>query len=89
MEGWRKQTPPQARSIRYQLTIAKLPLAKENDDFDFDGAPVNEELIRELATGNFLAEQHNMVLVGGPATGKSHVAIAIARALIRTFRLFD
>ncbi|MDW9776425.1 transposase [Sinorhizobium meliloti] len=73
----------QARSIRYQLTIAKLPLAKDIDDFDFDGTPINEGLIRELATGNFLAEQHNIVLVGGTGTGKSHLAIAIARALIR------
>ena len=32
----------QARSIKYQLTIAKLPLAKDIDDFDFDGTPINE-----------------------------------------------
>ena len=47
----------QARSIKYQLTIAKLPLAKDIDDFDFTGTPVNEALIRGLASGAFLAEQ--------------------------------
>ncbi len=40
----------QARSIRYQLSIAKLPLAKDIDDFDFTNTPVNEGLVRDLAT---------------------------------------
>jgi DNA replication protein DnaC len=72
-----------ARSIKYQLTIAKLPLAKDLDEFDFAGTPINEALVRELATGGFLAEQRNAVLIGGTGTGKSHLAIAIARACIR------
>jgi DNA replication protein DnaC len=73
----------QARSIKYQLTVAKLPLAKDIDDFRFDGTPINEALVRELATGAFLAQQRNAVLIGGTGTGKSHLAIAIARACIR------
>ena len=73
----------QARSIKYQLTIAKLPLAKDIDDFDFAGTPINQTLIRDLAGGTFLAEQRNAVLVGGTGTGKSHLAMAIARACIR------
>jgi DNA replication protein DnaC len=73
----------QARSTKYQLTIAKLPLAKDIDGFDFIGTPINETLIRDLAGGAFLAEQRNAVLVGGTGTGKSHLAIAIARACIR------
>jgi DNA replication protein DnaC len=72
-----------ARSIKYQLTIAKLPLAKDIDDFAFAGTPVNERLIRDMATGGFLMEQRNAVLVGGTGTGKSHLAIAVARACIR------
>jgi DNA replication protein DnaC len=73
----------QARSIRYQLTIAKLPLAKDLDDFEFAGTPINETLVRDLAGGTFLAQQRNAVLVGGTGTGKTHLAIAIARACIR------
>jgi len=73
----------QARSIKYQLTIAKLPLAKDIDEFDFTGTPINEAMVRDLATGRFIAEQRNAVLIGGTGTGKSHLAIAIARACIR------
>jgi len=73
----------QARSIKYQMTIAKLPLAKDIDDFVFDGSPINKTLVRDLAGGNFLAHQRNCVLVGGTGTGKTHLAIAIARACIR------
>jgi DNA replication protein DnaC len=71
-----------ARSIKYQITIAKLPLAKDVGDFVFDGTPLNETLVRDLAGGNFIAHQRNVVLVGGTGTGKTHLAIAIARACI-------
>ena len=73
----------QARPIRYQMTVAKLPLAKDIEEFDFTGTPINEGLVRELATGSFVADQRNVVLIGGTGTGKTHLAIAIARALIR------
>src|SRR5487761_1527781 len=55
----------QARSIRYQTTIAKLPLAKDVGDFQFDDTPINQTLVHALASGNFLAHQRNVVLVGG------------------------
>ena len=73
----------QARSIKYQITIAKLPLAKDIDDFIFGDAPINETLVRDLAGAEFLAHQRNVVLIGGTGTGKTHLAIAIARACIR------
>jgi len=55
----------QARSIKYQITLAKLPLAKELTGFEFAGTPINEPLVRDLAAGGFLAQQRNVVLVGG------------------------
>src|ERR1700748_2783465 len=73
----------QARSIKYQLTIAKLPLAKDLPDFEFEGTPINETLVNHLAGGAFLTQQRNLVLVGGTGTGKTHLAIAITRSCIR------
>jgi len=72
-----------ARSIKYQLTVAKLPLAKEITEFDFKGTPINESLVRDLAEGSFLAQQRNAVFVGGTGTGKTHLAIAISRNCVR------
>jgi DNA replication protein DnaC len=63
--------------------VAKPPLAKDIEEFDFTGTPINEGLVRELASGSFVADQRNVVLIGGTGTGKTHLAIAIARALIR------
>lgn len=72
-----------ARSIKYQMTASRLPLAKEIDTFEFSGTPINEGLVRDLATGAFLASQRNVVLVGGTGSGKSHLSIAIARNCVR------
>src|SRR4030095_117673 len=69
----------QARSIKYQPTIATLPLAKDIDDFQFDGTPINQTLVNDLASGGFIAQQRNVVLVGGTGTGKNPFALPIAR----------
>ena len=76
----------QARSIRYQVAAAKLPLIKEVADFDFSGTPINEGLVRDMATGSFLDGQRNAVLVGGTGTGKTHLSVAIALSCIRLGR---
>ena len=73
-----------ARSINYQMTIAKLPLAKELAGLSFEGTPINGALIEQLSAGAFLADQRNVVLVGGTGTGKTHLAIGITRSVIRS-----
>jgi DNA replication protein DnaC len=73
----------QARSIKYQMTIAKMPFAKDVDAFDFEDVPINQTLVRDLAGGSFLDHQRNLVLIGGTGTGKTHIAVGIARACIR------
>ena len=73
----------QARAIRYQMRIAKLPSAKEIEEFNFKGTPINAELVRDLCTGAFLEHQRNVVLIGGTGSGKTHLAISIARSCIR------
>ncbi|SMG33640.1 IstB-like ATP binding protein [Paracoccus sp. J56] len=67
-----------ARSVKYQITTAKLPYAREIEEFTFDDTPINETLVRDLASGEFLGQQRNVVLVGGTGTGKTHISVAIA-----------
>ena len=62
-----------ARSVKYQITTAKLPYAREIEEFTFDDTPINETLVRDLASGEFLSQQRNVVLVGGTGTGKTHM----------------
>ncbi|AWJ86503.1 ATPase (plasmid) [Azospirillum sp. TSH58] len=73
----------QARSIRYQLGAAKLPLAKTLAEFDFAAGPLNEGLVRDLHDGGFLETQRNAVFIGGTGTGKTHVCIAITANCVR------
>ncbi|MEM9100566.1 MAG: IS21-like element helper ATPase IstB [Pseudomonadota bacterium] len=79
-------TEKQARPVKHQMTIAKLPLAKELNEFDFEAAEANDTLIRDPASGDFLDHQRNIVLIGGTETGKTHLAVSIARACIRNGR---
>lgn len=72
-----------ARSIRYRLGVAKFPVDKDLDSFDFKASPVNEPHISSLHQGRFLQTGSNIILIGGTGTGKSHLAIAIARQVIK------
>jgi DNA replication protein DnaC len=73
----------QARSVRYQMSVAKFPVYRDLDSFEFAESPVNEQQIRQLYSGEFTTENRNIVLVGGPGTGKSHLAIAIAAHAVK------
>jgi len=76
----------QVRSIRYRMSLAKFPVDKDLDRFDFTVSPVNEMQVRHLYDGNFLTDHTNVIMVGGTGTGKTHLAIAIARQNIRNGR---
>jgi DNA replication protein DnaC len=71
-----------ARSIRYRLGLAKFPVDKDLDSFEFGDSPVNEIQVRSLYQGSFIPSHSNVVLIGGTGTGKTHLAIAITRHLI-------
>ncbi len=73
----------QARSVRYQMSVAKFPVYRDLDSFEFAESPVNEQQIRQLYGGEFTTETRNIVLVGGPGTGKTHLAIAIAAHAVK------
>lgn len=72
-----------ARSIRYRLRLAKFPMDKDMDSFEFSDSPVNETHVRSLYEGSFLPACSNVLLIGGTGTGKTHLAIAISRHLIQ------
>jgi len=71
------------RSIRYRMSLAKFPVDKDLDRFDFTASPVNEMQVRHIHEGSFLSDHTNVIMVGGTGTGKTHLAIAIARQNIR------
>ncbi|MGH8528936.1 MAG: IS21-like element helper ATPase IstB, partial [Nevskiales bacterium] len=72
-----------ARSVSHQMGAARFPINRDLDRFDFAQSPVNEAQVRELYRGSFLEQARNLVLVGGPGTGKTHLAIALGSAAIR------
>ena len=74
------------RSIRYRMGLAKLPVDKDLDRFEFSASPVNEMQVKNIHEGSFLSDQTNVIMVGGTGTGKTHLAIAIARQSIRNGR---
>jgi DNA replication protein DnaC len=68
------------RSVSNQLSAAKFPAHRDLAGFDFAASPVDRALVTKLAQSRFTEDAHNVVLVGGPGTGKSHLATAIGVA---------
>lgn len=67
----------EVRSTAYQLKVARFPAYRDLHGFDFSSSDVNEPLVRQLHRCDFLQDANNIVLVGGPGTGKTHIATAI------------
>ena len=65
------------RSVRYQLHSAKFPVHRDLAGFDFTQSKADQGLIEELATLDFTDQAHNVVLIGGTGTGKTHLATAL------------
>ena len=78
-----EHTHRQARSISYRIGGAKFPVLKDLETFVFTGTPIDEGRVRELATGSFLDDRRNAIFIGGTGTGKTHLCIAVASAVIR------
>jgi len=74
------------RSIRYRMSLARFPVDKDLDRFEFAETQVNEMHVRTLYDGSFLSDHSNIIMVGGTGTGKTHLAISIARQSIRNGR---
>lgn len=68
------------RSVGHQMSAAKFPVHRDLAGFEFEASPVDRKLVMQLAETTFTEAAHNVVLVGGPGTGKSHLATAIGVA---------
>lgn len=73
----------QRKRVVMGITIAHFPSVKTLEDFDFKFQPsVDAKLVRELATGRFVAQGDNVLIFGPPGVGKTHLAIALGRAVV-------
>lgn len=66
------------KTVALSLQFSRFPALKRLSEFDFDAQPgLDRRLIEELATGRFLHEGRNVILLGPPGVGKTHLAIAL------------
>ncbi len=73
----------QRKRVAMGIQIAHFPSQKTLEEFDFKFQPsVDERLVRELATGRFVANAENVLLFGPPGVGKTHLAIGLGRAVV-------
>jgi DNA replication protein DnaC len=73
------------KTVALNLQFARFPYEKRLGEFDFDAQPgLDRRLIEELATGRFLYEGRNIIFLGPPGVGKTHLAIALGRAAVET-----
>ena len=76
----------EVRSINYQMKVARFPAYRDLAGFDFTQSAVDEALVKSLHRCEFLEDAQNIVFVGGPGTGKTHLAAAIAVQAIQHHR---
>jgi len=80
-----EETDRAMRSVNHQMHAARFPVHRDIAGFDFEVSPVDRKLVSQLATTSFTDDAHNVVLVGGPGTGKTHLATAIGVAGITRY----
>ena len=73
----------EVRSMAYQMRVARFPHHRDLAGFAFDQAQVDEALVRQLHELRFIDSAHNVVFVGGPGTGKTHLATSLGVHAIR------
>jgi DNA replication protein DnaC len=77
-----EQADRQVRSLRYQLKAARFPIHRDLTGIDWAETPLPRAQVQQLATAAFMESAHNLILVGGTGTGKTHFATALGVAAI-------
>jgi len=77
-----EQADRQVRSLRYQMKAARFPIHRDLTGIDWAETPLPRAQIEQLATAAFMESAHNLILVGGTGTGKTHLATAFGVAAI-------
>lgn len=77
-----EQTDRQLKRLRHQLKAARFPIHRDLTGIDWSETPLSQAAIEQLASAAFMETAHNLILVGGTGTGKSHLATAIGVAAI-------
>lgn len=73
----------QGKRVQMGMQIAHFPCVRTIEGFDFAFQPsVDERLVRELSTGNFIANGENVLIFGPPGVGKSHLAVGLGRKIV-------
>ena len=78
----------QVRSLRYQLKAARFPVHRDLTGIDWAETPLPQAQIQQLASAAFMETAHNLILVGGTGTGKTHLATALGVAAIHRANAF-
>ena len=78
-----ERTDRALRTINYQMHTARFPVHRDLASFDFSAAKVNQATVNQLATLAFTETAHNVVMIGGTGTGKTHLATALGVSAIQ------
>jgi len=78
-----EQSEREVRSINYQMHVAKFPHHKDFSKFVYDESAVDKATLEQFADGEFTQSAHNIILIGGTGTGKTHIATALGIQLIK------
>lgn len=79
-------TEREVRSIAYHMKAARFPAYKDLSGFDFAASEINEATMRQLHKCEFMDAAQNIVLIGGPGTGKTHAATALGVQAVEHYR---